>query len=72
MWKFSITNTRLLADRIIYDRNKNVLIAEGNVRIKEPGGAIIKADRIRLTDDFREGFINSIENPHQRRRNHHG
>ncbi len=51
----------LLADQIIYDRNENVLIAEGNVRIKEPGGAIIKADRIRLTDDFREGFINSLK-----------
>ena len=51
----------LLADQIIYDRNLNILIAEGNVRIKEPGGAIVKADRIRLTDDFREGFINSLK-----------
>ncbi len=51
----------LLADEIIYDRNLNVLIAEGNVRIKEPGGAIVKAERIRLTDDFREGFIKSLK-----------
>lgn len=51
----------LLADHIIYDRNKNILIAEGNVRIKEPGGAIVKAERIRLTDDFREGFIKSLK-----------
>ena len=50
----------LLADQIIYDRNLNILIAEGNVRIKEPDGAIVKADRIRLTDDFREGFIKSL------------
>jgi LPS-assembly protein len=51
----------LLADQIIYDRNENVLIAEGNVRIKEPDGAIVKAERIRLTDDFREGFIKSLK-----------
>ena len=51
----------LLADEVIYDRNQNVLIAEGNVRIKEPDGAIVKADRIRLTDDFREGFIKSLK-----------
>ena len=51
----------LLADEIIYDRNQNILLAEGNVRIKEPGGAIVKADRIRLTDDFREGFIKSLK-----------
>ena len=50
----------LLADQIIYDRNENVLIAEGNVHIKEPDGAIVKADRIRLTDDFRNGFIKSL------------
>lgn len=50
----------LLADLIIYDRNENVLYAEGNVRIKEPDGAVVKADRIRLTDDFREGFIRSL------------
>ncbi len=51
----------LLADQIVYDRNQNVLIAEGNVRIKEPDGAIVKAERIRLTDDFREGFIKSLK-----------
>jgi LPS-assembly protein len=50
----------LLADLIIYDRNENVLTAEGNVRIKEPDGAVVKADKIRLTDDFREGFIRSL------------
>ncbi len=51
----------LLADEVIYDRNKNLLTAEGNVRLKEPGGAVVKADRIRLTDDFREGFIRSLK-----------
>jgi len=51
----------LLADQIIYDRGLNILLAEGNVRIKEPDGAVVKAERIRLTDDFREGFIKSLK-----------
>ena len=51
----------LLADHVIYDRNKNILIAQGNVILKEPNGAIVKAERIRLTDDFREGFIKSLK-----------
>ncbi len=51
----------LLADRVIYDQRSNSLTAEGNVRIKEPDGAVINADRITLTDDFRDGFIASLK-----------
>ena len=54
-------NYTLLADKVIYDQGLNRLIAEGSVRIKEPNGAIINAERITLTDDFREGFINSLK-----------
>ena len=54
-------NYTLLADQVIYDRNANTLTAEGNVRIKDPDGAIINADRIVLTDDFRDGFIGSLK-----------
>ncbi len=53
-------NYTLLADEVIYDQDANTLEAEGNVRIKEPDGAIVNADRIRLTDDFRDGFIDSL------------
>ncbi len=51
----------LLADKVIYDQKANTLSAEGNVRIKEPSGAIVNADRITLTDDFRDGFIRSLK-----------
>jgi LPS-assembly protein len=51
----------LLADKVIYERANNVLKAEGNVRIKEPKGALIKTNRITLTDDFRDGFIQSLK-----------
>lgn len=50
----------LLSDELIYDQNDKTLSAVGNVRIKEPDGAVIKADRITLTDDFREGFVRSL------------
>lgn len=51
----------LTADKVLYNQSTNKLMAEGNVRIKEPDGAIITADRITLTDDFRDGFIRSLK-----------
>ncbi len=54
-------NYSLLADELIYDQRNGTLEAVGNVRIKEPDGSVIKADRINLTDDFREGFVRSLD-----------
>ena len=54
-------NYTLLADRVVYDRGSNTLAAEGNVRIKDPDGAVITADHITLTDDFRDGFIDALK-----------
>ncbi|MEM7316187.1 MAG: LPS assembly protein LptD, partial [Planctomycetota bacterium] len=50
----------LLADQVIYDQTSSRLTAEGNVRIKEPNGAVVNAERITLTDDFRDGFVESL------------
>lgn len=54
-------NYTLLANDVIYDRSSSKLVADGNVRIKEPDGALVKAERIVLTDDFKEGFIRSLQ-----------
>jgi LPS-assembly protein len=54
-------NYALQADALTYDQSANTLNAVGNVRIKEPDGATINADRITLTDDFRDGFIRSFQ-----------
>lgn len=54
-------NYTLLADKVIYERGNNLLKAEGNVRIKEPNGALINTNRITLTDDFRDGFVQSLK-----------
>jgi LPS-assembly protein len=53
-------NYALVSDQIIYDQKANTLNAVGNVRIKEPDGSVVTADRITLTDDFRDGFIRSF------------
>lgn len=50
----------LVADELIYDQRAGTLQAVGNVRIKEPDGAVVKADRIDLTDDFKDGFVRSL------------
>ncbi len=51
----------LLAERIVYNRNTNTLAAEGNVRMKDPDGAVITADQLTLTDDFRDGFVDALK-----------
>lgn len=54
-------NYALRADALTYDQTAKTLDAVGNVRIKEPDGALVNADRITLTDDFRDGFIRSFQ-----------
>ena len=54
-------NYTLLADQVVYNRNANTLAAEGNVRMKDPDGAVITADQLTLTDDFRDGFVDALK-----------
>ena len=50
----------LTADEVIYDQSASTLTAVGNVILKEPQGNIVRADRYTLTDDFRDGFVQSL------------
>lgn len=50
----------LTADEVVYDQNAGTLTAVGNVTLKEPQGNIVRADRYTLTDDFRDGFVQSL------------
>jgi LPS-assembly protein len=50
----------LQADRVVYDRNSGRVFAEGNARLTEANGAVITGDRFELTDDFKNGFIDSL------------
>ncbi len=53
-------NYILTADQVVYDQSANTLTAVGNVVLKEPNGNIVRADRYTLTDDFRDGFVESL------------
>jgi LPS-assembly protein len=53
-------NFILTADQVIYDQSTNKLIAEGNAQLKDPNGAITRADRFEALDDFRDAFIKSL------------
>lgn len=48
------------ADRVTYDRAAKRVIATGNARITESNGSVITGDRFNLTDDFRDGFVDSL------------
>jgi LPS-assembly protein len=50
----------LLCDQLLYDQAAKTLDAIGNVRMKEPDGAVVNADRMTLTDNFRDGFVRSL------------
>jgi len=59
----------LEADRVIYDRKSKRVFAEGNARITEANGTKFYGDRFELTDDFKQGFIDSLrsESPDRQR-----
>ncbi len=48
------------ADQVTYDQKTKRLVAEGNVRLTEPDGKITYGQKIDLTDDYRDGFVNSL------------
>jgi LPS-assembly protein len=48
------------ADRVVYDQAGKRVVATGNARITEANGTVITGDRFNLTDDFRDGFIDSL------------
>jgi LPS-assembly protein len=53
---------RLLeADRVVYDRNTSRVFAEGHAQLTERDGTIARAERFDLTDDFKHGFIESLQ-----------
>ncbi|MDX2309400.1 MAG: LPS-assembly protein LptD [Hyphomicrobium sp.] len=53
-------NNNLTADEVVYDQSANTLSAAGNVVVREANGNIIRAERYNVTDDFRDGFVQSL------------
>ncbi|MGV2979130.1 LPS-assembly protein LptD [Camelimonas sp. ID_303_24] len=50
----------LQADSVTYDRNSRRVFATGNARITEADGTVITGDKFELTDNFKDGFIDSL------------
>lgn len=51
---------RLVADSVTYNRKTQRMVAKGNVHIVERGGNNIYTQEIDVTDDFRDGFVNTL------------
>jgi LPS-assembly protein len=50
----------LQADRVIYDQKTKHLHAEGNARLTEANGQVTYGQIMELSDDYRDGFIDSL------------
>ena len=48
------------ADRVVYDQKTKRLRAEGNARLTEADGKVTFGQVIDLTDDYRDGFVDSL------------
>ncbi len=50
----------LEADRVIYNKTTKRLNAIGHAKLTERNGTVSRAEQFDLTDDFRDGFANSL------------
>ncbi len=52
--------TSLQADKVVYDQKTKRLHAEGNIRLTDADGKITYANVLDLSDDYRDGFVDSL------------
>ncbi len=52
--------TTVEADKVIYDQKTKRLSAEGNIRMTDADGRITYANVMDLSDDYRDGFVDSL------------
>jgi LPS-assembly protein len=62
-------DSTLEADRVVYDQKTKRLHAAGNVRLTQPDGTVTHGEIMDLSDDYRDGFVDSlrIDAPEQTR-----
>ena len=51
----------LQADKVVYDRNAKRVLAEGRAKLTDEHGNVPYAPRFDLTDDFANGFADSVQ-----------
>ena len=52
--------TSIEADKVIYDQKTKRLHAEGNIRLTDADGKVTYANIMDLSDDYRDGFVDSL------------
>jgi len=50
----------VLADRVTYNERENTVSAVGHVRLLEPGGEVVFAEYMELTDDMKNGVVRDL------------
>ena len=50
----------LEADRVTYFKDTGRVLAEGSVKLTDSDGTVTHADRMELTGDFKQGFVDSV------------
>ena len=50
----------LEADRVTYFKDTGRVLAEGSVKLTGPDGSVTHADKMELTGDFKEGFVDTL------------
>ncbi len=50
----------LEADRVTYFKDTGRVLAEGSVKLTDTDGSITHADRMELTGDFKQGFVDTV------------
>jgi LPS-assembly protein len=53
-------DSTLEANRVVYDQKTKRLHAEGNVRLTEQDGKVTYGEIMDLSDDYRDGFVDSL------------
>jgi LPS-assembly protein len=51
----------LEADRVVYNRNTKRVFAEGHAKLTDERGDVTYGSKFDLTDNFRDGFIDSVQ-----------
>lgn len=58
--QINYANYQMVAKRVEYDQKTGRMMAYGNIELIEPDGNRIYADKMDVTDDFANGFVNSL------------
>jgi LPS-assembly protein len=57
----------LEADRVIYFRETGRVLAEGSVKLTETDGSVTHADKMELSGDFKQGFVDTLRSDSKER-----